>query len=319
MIMKKIFLVIFTFISLSTFSQTSGDIVDRLNASLGVRLPVQFEAKVKEFAANDTIMRTRSATAFTEQFIIEQFKNDWGINRQNQLLFMWSKIFGGISQKKLYNWLDDDNNERRSEYKKCLKNISEFYNSYKKGFKEYMEQQSAEADRRIDEAKRRSAETERRSAETERRSIITTYLGLKHDIEFYQLYKRNSSAALPNETSQVKNISKIVIQDCIKYNIDYHSLLPLEVQKFYNIELSGNNYNHATCEQAQVQIMKIVLKEIVKYYNLCQQAPQATHDKDLVVYFNTFKELGIDYKAILRKELGDDEKVQELLKFFGVE
>ena len=83
----------------SAQAQTNGDIVDRLNETLGVRLPPEFEAKVKEFAANDTIMRTRSATAFTEQFIIEQFKNDWGINRQNQLLFMWSTIYGGITKK----------------------------------------------------------------------------------------------------------------------------------------------------------------------------------------------------------------------------
>ena len=49
-----------------THAQTNGDIVDRLNKALGVKLPAEFEVKVKEFAANDTIMRTRSATAFTE-------------------------------------------------------------------------------------------------------------------------------------------------------------------------------------------------------------------------------------------------------------
>jgi hypothetical protein len=31
------------------------------------------------------------------------------------------------------------------------------------------------------------------------------------------------------------------------------------------------------------------------------------------------KKYNIDYKAELRKELGDDKKVAELLKFYGVE
>ena len=229
--MKKIILVIFTLVSLSAFAQTNGDIVDRLNATLGVRLPAEFEAKVKEFAANDTIMRTRSATAFTEQFIIEQFKNDWGIDRQNQLLFMWSKIYGGISQKKLYNWLDDDNKERSSEYKKCLKNISEFYESYKKGFKEYMEQKSAEAKRQSAEAKREAANLDS--------------IGLKEAARFYSNYKKNPNLIRANELTYAKKVTTDVINSC--------------------------------------------------------------------------KMLNIDYKAILRKELGDDKKVQELLKFYGVE
>ena len=188
----------FLFTLTPTYAQTNGDVVDRLNKTLGVRLPSEFEAKVKEFAANDTIMRTRSATAFTEQFIIEQFKNDWGIDRQNQLLFMWSKIYGGVSKKKLYNWLDDDNKERSSDYKKTLKNIGEFYESYKKGFKEYMEQKSAEYDRQIAEAERMSAEAERMSAEARKQSaeaikhtIENTKEGLKGLVKFYNIYKNS--------------------------------------------------------------------------------------------------------------------------------
>lgn len=135
---------IFLFSLTPTHAQTNGDIVDRLNKTLGVRLPAEFEAKVKEFAANDTIMRTRSATAFTEQFIIEQFKNDWGIDRQHQLLFMWDVIYTQISEKELYDWLDDDNEVRFDNYKKQLNTLIQFEENYKKGFKEYMEQKSAE-------------------------------------------------------------------------------------------------------------------------------------------------------------------------------
>ena len=237
--MKKILLVLFTLISLSAFAQTNGDIVDRLNAKLGVRLPAEFEAKVKEFAANDTIMRTRSATAFTEQFIIEQFKNDWGIDRQNQLLYMWSSIYGGITKKFLYDFLEDDNEARSDEYCSQLKNINQFYEGYKKGFKEYMEQKSAEYDRRSAEAQQRSAEAQQRSAEA-----ITN--SLKNFVWFFNRYHMKDKEAIPpDETQAWKNKAMEVFIRC--------------------------------------------------------------------------KDINLNYKAILRKELGDDKKVQELLKFYGVE
>ena len=35
--------------------------------------------------------------------------------------------------------------------------------------------------------------------------------------------------------------------------------------------------------------------------------------------FTSCKDINLNYKAILSKELGDDKKVQELLKFYGVE
>ena len=35
--------------------------------------------------------------------------------------------------------------------------------------------------------------------------------------------------------------------------------------------------------------------------------------------FTSCKEGNFNYKAILRKELGDDEKVKEMLKFYGIE
>ena len=56
--------------------------------------------------------------------------------------------------------------------------------------------------------------------------------------------------------------------------------------------------------------------------NLYQKTPQVERKietKHYIDYIETCKENNIDYKAILRKELGDDKKVQELLKFYGVE
>ena len=230
----------------TTYAQTDGDIVDRLNKALLVKLPAEFEAKVKEFAANDTIMRTRSATAFTEQFLIEQFKKDWGIDRQNQLLFMWSTIYSGITNKTLYEFLDDDNEARSDEYDNQLENINKFYESYKKGFKEYMEQKLAESDSMIAEYGRRIAESDRSIAESDRRIAEALTSSLKELVWFFNRYHMKDKEAIPpNETQKVKNIGKEVFTSC--------------------------------------------------------------------------KDINLNYKAILSKELGDDKKVQELLKFYGVE
>lgn len=215
---------------------------------------------------------------------------------------MWSKIYGGISQKKLYNWLDDDNKERSSEYKKCLKNISEFYEGYKKGFKEYMEQKSAEA--------------KRQSAEARQKIVFMTYYGLYNKLFFYA--KRN--IALESEIKQIKEFFKENIKDCKEFKIDYYSLLPTEVQRFF--DLNPVQQNSITCDKAKINILNIGLQEIVKLYNLYQKTPQVERKietKHYIDYIETCKENNIDYKAILRKELGDDKKVQELLKFYGVE
>ena len=45
---------------------------------------------------------------------------------------------------------------------------------------------------------------------------------------------------------------------------------------------------------------------------------QAWKNKAMEVFIRC-KDINLNYKAILRKELGDDKKVQELLKFYGVE
>ncbi len=58
-------------------AQNGGNIVDRLDKALGVKLPTEFNNKLLDFVQNDTIMRTKSATAYTEDFILNEMKKDW--------------------------------------------------------------------------------------------------------------------------------------------------------------------------------------------------------------------------------------------------
>ena len=247
------------------------DIVNRLDKALGVTLPSEYKSKVKAFVQGSKVLEGDEAI-FTEQFITQQMKEDWGINKQNQLLFIWDAIY------------DMDNIEA------CGK-------KYKQDIIAYMKQQSAEA---------------------KQEPIAYIYHTLYYMIYSYSLH----DFATDEEIKEMKEIGKNMIQLCNQYNIDYKSLFPLEVQKFYGIEPTVNQSNTLSCDKAKINILNIGLQEIVKLYNLYQKTPQVERKietKHYIDYIETCKENNIDYKAILRKELGDDKKVQELLKFYGVE
>jgi hypothetical protein len=159
---------------------------------------------------------------------------------------------------------------------------------------------------------------EQKSAEAKQEPIAYIYHTLYHMIYSYSLH----DFATDEEIKKMKEIGKNMIQLCNQYNIDYKSLFPLEVQKFYGIEPTVNQSNTLSCDKAKINILNIGLQEIVKLYNLYQKTPQVERKietKHYIDYIETCKENNIDYKAILRKELGDDKKVQELLKFYGVE
>ena len=225
---------------------SSSTIIDRLDKKLWVSVPAEFGAKLLDFVLNDTIMRTRSATAYTEEFIIKEMEKDWWISKQHQLLFIWSKIYGWISQKKLYNRLDDENSERAWEYKKSLKQIASCYEAYKKWFKTYMESVSTEARQQSAEYDRQSAEYDRQSAEAIKKIMQQDSIWIKERmVEFYEIYIKNPSTVKKEDINFAKKSTETIVSDCKKYWIDYRAILLKEVWdmkkvdailKFYGVE-----------------------------------------------------------------------------------
>ena len=271
---------------------TQEDIVNRLDKALGVTLPSEYKSKVKAFVQGSKVLEGDEAI-FTEQFITQQMKEDWGINKQNQLLFIWDAIYEQITKKNFYDG-EDGNKQRLADFEEAMDNIEACGKKYKQDIIAYMKQQSAEA---------------------KQEPIAYIYHTL-----YYMIYSYDF--ATDEEIKEMKEIGKNMIQLCNQYNIDYKSLFPLEVQKFYGIEPTVNQSNTLSCDKAKINILNIGLQEIVKLYNLYQKTPQVERKietKHYIDYIETCKENNIDYKAILRKELGDDKKVQELLKFYGVE
>ena len=136
-----------------TLAQNTNDIVDRLNTSLGVSLPSQYQTTVKIFVKNSRILSDKDAQTFTEQFIKDQMKTSWGINKQNQLIFVWDAVYGQIlNNKQLYTG-EDGNQARLDEFEKVMEKAEACGKKYNEGFKAYMKQRSAEAQKRSAEEK----------------------------------------------------------------------------------------------------------------------------------------------------------------------
>ena len=268
---------------LSLQAQGQGDLVDRLDKALGVSLPTEYKTMVRNNTKVQEIMNNEVGAEFTEEFIRREMHTSWGINRQNQLIFVWSAVYNKITGQDLYDGGDGDEN-RFNDFAEIIEQFEICGKKYVDEFNAYMKQ----------------------------RSTVHIYSGLTGIIRFIILYKNNPSIIYDDEIREANESAEYMVSRCKDLNIDYQLLLPTEVMEFYNIKTDGNQRNTLTCEQATVQLLNILLKEIVKLYN--------QHGKyDIESIIKDCKEYNIDYRAILQKELGSKQKVDELLKFFGVE
>ena len=279
---KTILLLLALCVAVGANAQTNEDVVDRVSRAVGVRLPDGYEAKVKEFVMKSKVLEGIGGE-FTEQWIAGQMKTSWGIDRGNQLLFVWDAVYEQITKKNFYDG-EDGNKKRLDEFEKVMDNVEACGKKYKEDFTAHMKQQSAEANQD---------------------RVIMSYYMLYLSTDFYTM--RN--AATESEIKQAKEFFEDNIKECKEFKINYQSLLPTEVQRFYGI--NPVQQNSLTCDKAKVQILNIVLQEIVKLYNICQKAPQAKREKrDIKRYIDAWKKHNIDYKSKLSPEVR---------RFFGIE
>ena len=188
------------------------------------------------------VIKSKIGSEYTEGFIKEQMNSSWGINNQNQLIFVWSAVYKQIANEDLYDGSDGDES-RVDDFGEVVDRWEACGNKYADGFNKYMEQKSAEAKQRSAEAERRSAEYDRRSAEAERRSaearqeiIKTTHRRINQLVQFYNLYKEDPNSVKKESLEWMLGNAKDVIQRCKEYDIDYKKELTPEMLKFYGIE-----------------------------------------------------------------------------------
>ena len=167
------------------------------------------------------VIKSKIGSEYTEGFIKEQMNSSWGINNQNQLIFVWSAVYKQITDEDLYDGSDGDDN-RVDDFAEVVDRWEACGNKYAEGFNKYMEQKSAEA--------------ERRSAEYDKEITKKTSSRLENLVKFYSLYKKDPKTIYPDEIAYMRNSAKEIVQDCKEYNIDYKKELTPEMLKFYGIE-----------------------------------------------------------------------------------
>ena len=244
--MKKSILFLMMLLAATTVS--AQDIFDRLDNALGVSLSAEYKNIMRN---NETMQKVLlNDDGFTEQFIKEQMKEDWGISKDNQYLFIWSNIYHRVTREKFYDFLNDENKSRKIEYAKNSKKILTFSDNYENGIINYMQRRSAEAKQRSAEAKQRSAEAKQRSAEAKQRSAEAKQRSAEYRQEivknlnyslnemrnYYNYWKKDPSLISKKDIEDAKSDAARTIKLCKEYNIDYKSILSSEAIKFYGIE-----------------------------------------------------------------------------------
>ena len=228
-IYSLLFVVVATLFLVSpTQAQSQTDIIDRLDATLGVSLPSEYKANIRGNEKMQRVIKSKIGSEYTEGFIKEQMNSSWGINNQNQLIFVWSAVYKQITDEDLYDGSDGDDS-RLDDFGDVVDRWEACGNKYAEGFNKYMEQKSAEA-------KQRSAEAERRSAEARQEIIKTTHRRINQLVQFYNLYKEDPNSVKQENLEWMLGNAKEIVQDCKEYNIDYKKELTPEILKFYGIE-----------------------------------------------------------------------------------
>ena len=244
-IIKKLALLLFVCFCLT--AQGQENIVDRLNKTLGVRLPAEYEVMVRNFVDTNYVMKDEDAAAFTEQYSVKEMGTDWNIDKQNQLLFIWHYIYKQVTDKDLYignggnTQLENDFNNRGINIR-----IRAGGQKYKNEIIAYMNQLSAEARQQSAEYDRRMAEARQQSAEAIKTIMKQDTIWIKERmVEFYNIYNMNPNKIKKEDIDFAKESTQIIIADCKKYNIDYRAILLKEVGdekkveamlKFYGVE-----------------------------------------------------------------------------------
>ena len=139
--MRKLFILLMMMISCVANAQ---DILTRLDKALGVSLPAEYRTNFKSFTDTNKILCDEGSNAFTEQFIKDQMKSNLGINKQNQLLFVWNAIYHAITDKYIYEG-DDGNDDRLEDYSTVMDEIDECEKQFRSKYIAYTKQRSAEA------------------------------------------------------------------------------------------------------------------------------------------------------------------------------
>ena len=139
-------------------STKSGDNKEKSNK---YSMPSIYKDKLSNFLQEEknlffyTRINDVPASKYTVDFVLKEMDSDWGITKDNQLLFIWHCVYGVITGKDLYDGEDGDS-KRLGEFEKVLDHLDACESRYKEGIMPFAEKLFAEYDRRSAEARQQS-------------------------------------------------------------------------------------------------------------------------------------------------------------------
>ena len=224
-------------------------------------IPDIYKDKIYSFLKNDfPIMGSGelSTWMFTIDFALKEMESDRWISKDNQWLFVWHAIYGDFIDEDLYD-IDDGDSKRLKEFDSTFKKIEECWKRYKEWFTSLLDkisaearertaranEQAAEARERTARANEQSAEYDRRTARANEQSAIAIKeamsadtLWIKEMVWYYKVHEQNPKTTDKDRLKEVVRLSKIIVDDCKKRDINYRDIIQKEVEKVYP-ELKG--------------------------------------------------------------------------------
>lgn len=189
------------------------NIIANIEQRTWVKIPNEYRAKINELVMTNSVMKNVNLLKFTEDFIVNQMKQNWWISKENQLLFELSAVSEKLGYE-LYDWSDGDD-FRLEEFGTVIDKIENCWNDYARLLNAYIDELSADVDRR---------------------SLDATNRWLNELVVFYDLYKQNPGNVRNEEIEQARILALRIKEYCEYYNIDYKATLSKEACKFYWIE-----------------------------------------------------------------------------------
>ena len=325
-IYSLLFVVVATLFLVSpTQAQSQTDIIDRLDATLGVSLPSEYKANIRGNEKMQMVIKSKIGSEYTEEFIKEQMNSSWGINNQNQLIFVWSAVYKQITDEDLYDGSDGDDS-RLDDFAEVVDRWEACGNKYAEGFNKYMEQKSAEAKQRSAEAQKRSAETDSMSLVNNLKKISESLEKLSSSIEKYStmIDEDHLGKEAIEVLSDFKNKKTALGERAIKLKSQMNNKqnhTSSEIDSLLNISkklLSDiSNLRSEVADRRATKITYSRLENLVKFYSLYKKDPKTIYPDEIAYMRNSAKEIVQDckeYNIDYKKEL-----TPEMLKFYGIE
>lgn len=108
--------------------------IGKIESKTGVKLPDEYRSACQEFLNKYEILQDEDVIDYTEKFIVEQMKEDLGINKQDQYLFLLSTCFEKCTRDYLY-YAADGNDKRLDDYTTVMDKIDQCGDKYEEGLK----------------------------------------------------------------------------------------------------------------------------------------------------------------------------------------